>query len=395
VRQGGDWTTGGDLRLTLERRWRSGAILRAYAEGEPFSPISLPIRRPGDLDLLERREEVNAWLDRLTAECAPTPRRPGLRIEYTPVSSRRVGRNELPRRVWIDSYGDLLGWLGVSREAVELDRLLELTRSTVPDLASWAVAHPRELLDNAPLWPRILASVAWIAVHDQDLYLRQVDVAGVDTKFLEQNRILLARLLDRVLPDRRIDERFPRADFTARYRFRRRPNYTRIRSLGDPDLLPAGLSEMTLRTTELARLAPRVSQVVLVENEVSYLALPDRADTLAIFGEGFALGSVAGLSWLAEKAITYWGDIDTHGFVILNRLRARYPRVRSILMDVETLLTHPQQWVVEEKPADIPLPHLSEPEAALYRDLIEDRYGHHVRLEQERVSYARVLDALR
>jgi hypothetical protein len=41
------------------------------------------------------------------------------------------------------------------------------------------------------------------------------------------------------------------------------------------------------------------------------------------------------------------------------------------------------------------LPHLTEAEAALYRDLVEDRYGHHVRLEQERISYACVLAALR
>jgi hypothetical protein len=108
--------------------------------------------------------------------------------------------------------------------------------------------------------------------------------------------------------------------------------------------------EVTVRTSELARLDPPVGQVIIVENDVSYLALPDRPGTVAIFGAGFALGSVAGLSWLSSKTITYWGDIDTYGFVILNRLRARYPRVVSILMDAETLLAHPDQWVAEESP---------------------------------------------
>jgi hypothetical protein len=131
-----------------------------------------------------------------------------------------------------------------------------------------------------------------------------------------------------------------------------------------------------------------------VENDISYLALPDRPETVAIFGSGFALGSVAGLEWLPGKIITYWGDIDTYGFVILNRLRARYPQVQSILMEAATLLAHPHQWVVEEKPTNIELPHLTESESALYRDLIEDRYGHHVRLEQERISFARVVAAL-
>jgi hypothetical protein len=385
-----EWTTASDLRVTLARRWRSGAILKAYAAGEPLPPLSLPIRRPRDVDLLERRDEVNAWLRRLTAECTPTLRRPGLRIEFTPVPSRQVGRNELPRRVWIDSYAALFGWLGVTDDVAQLDGLLEVTRSAVPELAGWAVTHPRLVLDHAALWPRLLATVAWIAVHDQYLYLRQVDVPGVDTKFIEQNRVLIARLLDQVLPARRIDARFSSGDFAGRYRFRRRPDYTRIRTLGDPDLLPGGLSEVTVRTSELARLDPPASQVIIVENDTSYLSLPDRPDTVAIFGAGFALGSVAGLSWLSNKTVTYWGDIDTYGFVILNRLRARYPRVESILMDAETLLAHPDQWVVEEKPTGVALPHLTEAEATLYRDLVEDRYGHHVRLEQERISYARV-----
>jgi Uncharacterized protein conserved in bacteria N-term (DUF3322) len=84
------WTAAADLRATLERRWRSGAILKGYAEGVPFVPISLPISRPRDVDLLERRDEVNAWLRRLNAECAATARRPGLRIETASVPSRQA-----------------------------------------------------------------------------------------------------------------------------------------------------------------------------------------------------------------------------------------------------------------------------------------------------------------
>jgi len=389
-----DWTTAADVRAVLERRWRGGSILRAYATGEPFTPVSVSVRRPQDLDLLERREEVLTWLRRLTADCTPSARRPGLRIESTPLLSRQVGRNELPRRVWADSYVDLFGWLGVTGEVAEWDRLLELTRSEVPGLAAWAAAHPRLVLEQAAVWPRLLATVAWIVGHDQHLYLRQVDVPGVDTKFIEQHRVVLGRLLDQVLPTERIDERFTASDFAARYRFRRRPSYTRLRSLGQPGVLPGGLSEVTVRTEELARLDPPVGEVVIVENDVSFLALPDRPDAVAIFGAGFALGSVTGLSWLSYKSIIYWGDIDTYGFAILNRLRATYPHVESVLMDTKTLLAHPDQWVVEETPTDRPLPHLTESEAAIYRDLVEDRYGCRVRLEQERVSYVRVLAAL-
>jgi len=62
--------------------------------------------------------------------------------------------------------------------------------------------------------------------------------------------------------------------------------------------------------------------------------------------------------------------------------------VRSILMDQQTLLAHPRQWVTEPSPTNRPLQSLTAPEEALYRDLIEDRYALAVRLEQERVRFS-------
>ena len=45
------------------------------------------------------------------------------------------------------------------------------------------------------------------------------------------------------------------------------------------------------------------------------------------------------------------GDIDTHGFAILDRLRAWLPQTRSVLMDRDTLLAHRDRWVTEDRPA--------------------------------------------
>ena len=39
------------------------------------------------------------------------------------------------------------------------------------------------------------------------------------------------------------------------------------------------------------------------------------------------------LGWLTDLDLVYWGDIDTHGFAILNRLRHRFGNARSMLMD--------------------------------------------------------------
>lgn len=88
------------------------------------------------------------------------------------------------------------------------------------------------------------------------------------------------------------------------------------------------------------------------------------------------------------------GDIDTHGFAILDRLRAWMPAARSVLMDRETLLAHRDRWVAEDRPASSNLTRLTPDEQDVYADLVEDRLAERVRLEQERIDWSWVEERL-
>jgi len=100
----------------------------------------------------------------------------------------------------------------------------------------------------------------------------------------------------------------------------------------------------------------------------------------------------------AEKrhmGLTTWKDAplgDTHGFAVLDELRGRFPSVQSFLMDRATLLVHQQFWGAEPSPCKRSLSRLTEAEASLYRDLQENRFGHQIRLEQERISFRLLTD---
>jgi hypothetical protein len=107
-----------------------------------------------------------------------------------------------------------------------------------------------------------------------------------------------------------------------------------------------------------------------------------------IFGGGYAVNILERLDWLVTLDLAYWGDLDTHGFAILNRLRRRFPRVRSVLMDRETLLAHQSQWVPEPTPTRAALDLLTPAEQDLYQALVAGAFGPAVRLEQERVNFA-------
>ncbi|MGQ0845264.1 MAG: Wadjet anti-phage system protein JetD domain-containing protein [Sporichthyaceae bacterium] len=88
------------------------------------------------------------------------------------------------------------------------------------------------------------------------------------------------------------------------------------------------------------------------------------------------------------------GDLDTHGFAILDRLRAHLPQTTSFLMDRRTLLAHRERWGAEDRPTAARLTRLTAEEHDLYADLVADRLGDRVRLEQERIDWALALDRL-
>lgn len=56
-------------------------------------------------------------------------------------------------------------------------------------------------------------------------------------------------------------------------------------------------------------------------------------------------------------------------------------------MDRQTLLVHRDRWGLESTPAHARLERLSVEELRLYDDLVSDRLGDRVRLEQERIDW--------
>ena len=383
------WSRVDDIIATLRKRWDRSVYLRSYAAREPWSPITIPVKAPTAADLAERLDDVVRWNDRFRRDSCTAAGRPRFGIEYRTISGRGFGANQVPSRIRIDTLDQLVALLGTQQDLQAFDQVLSLTELDAPALRSWVTAHPLLAIQHANDWSKVLATVNWIVNHDTTtMYLRHIDIAGVDTKFIERHQQLLGQLLTTTLPPDRIDP--SKTGFAARYGFKTPPGHTRFRLLSPNTVLPAGISEVHLRTEELAQLDLDVSRVFIVENLASYLAFPNVSDSIVIFGEGFKLATLEAVPWLADAELIYWGDIDTHGFAILNQLRARFPHVTSILMDEATLLDHRTQFVTEPNPTRAAQPHLTEAEQALYRDLIEDRFGPSVRLEQERIRFSAI-----
>jgi hypothetical protein len=208
---------------------------------------------------------------------------------------------------------------------------------------------------------------------------------------------VLGELFDLVLPPEEIDATASGASgFCRRYGFQDKPLRVRFRILDTKlALLPTQSDQdITVRQATFAQLELPVTKVFITENEINFLAFPDVPEAMVIFGAGYGFENLASVEWMRDRVIHYWGDIDTHGFAILNQLRGFFPHAASLLMDRETLMEHQALWGLEPSPETGALIRLTAEESVLYDMLRRDELGSHIRLEQEKIGFEWLVEAL-
>lgn len=378
------WTSPKELKAQVARLWERGELLRDLVRGTSRFPLRLLLKPPGSADITNHFNEVRAW----AAELAATD---SIRVEWQELRHRVQGSQKMPASVWVDSIRDALTWLGRRREWDRFGELVSATRQTHPNLLPWLERRPLQALELAADWPRLLAVAAWLAEHPRPgIYLRQVDLPGVNSKFIEAHRHVLAELLDLALLPAAVDiSKTGISRFSARYGFLEKPVRIRFRVL-DPavQLVPGSICpDVTLDSDSFARLNPPVKRVFITENETNFLAFPPVRNALVIFGAGYGWEALARSQWLKNCLIHYWGDIDTHGFGILDQLRGHFDHVASFLMNRATLDAHAAVWGSESSPLRVDLHRLTPEERALYDDLRDNRIQVGLRLEQEHIGF--------
>lgn len=379
------WTTPSDIVRQLGKLWNKGIILAALVGGEELFPRRMILKMPSSTEMAERFSEVRAWISRLDGEAKH------YRLVWRDIRHRTLGANAVPDEIWVDSLDDCLALIGKRREAERFASVVELTRQRYPQLLAWLIKRPLHGLALAADWPRLLDIVSWLERHPRPaIYLRQVDIPGVHSKFIEGHRGVLTELFDLVLPADTIKESGRGVTgFCRRYGFRGKPERVRFRLL-DPalSLLPGAVDQdITVTADTFARLALPIERVYITENEINFLAFPEVARSIVIFGAGYGFGIIAEAAWLHTCTVHYWGDIDTHGFAILDQLRSLLPAAFSFLMDRDTLVAHQPHWGEEPQQNRGELSRLTATERLVYDDLRFDRLAVRLRLEQERIGF--------
>lgn len=388
-----NWTLPSDLRDRVRKWWEKGFLLSCLAGAEPFFPRRLPLKGPTSAEIVQHFDEVRDWIAQLTTSAGH------YRIVWRSINHRILGQNDLPSEIWIDTLEDALAMIGRKQQADRFAAMLTVTGERRPELMRWLGKRPLRALTLTDDWPRLLDIVDWVCCNPRPgIYLRQVDIAGVHTKFIENHWVTLAELLDLALPAEAVEAAFSgRAGFCRRYGFCDKPVRIRFRIL-DSEMAPFATGtdqDITVTAQTFAGLDLPAKRIFITENEINFLAFPAAERSLVVFGAGYGFDMLSRARWLNDRLLYYWGDLDTHGFAILDQLRAHFPRVRSFLMDKETLMSHRPFWGVEPRPESRELPRLTPEESDLYDDLRFNRLGKQLRLEQERIGFRWVLERMK
>jgi len=195
-----NWTTPADLRTHVQKLWDRGLLLSSLMGDDELFPRRLTLKGPDSRQLSESFSDVRDWIAQLSGSAKH------YRIVWRTLNHRVLGVNEIPAEIWIDSIDDALAFIGKVRDAERFADLLSLTRETKPELIPWLRKRPLRTLELAGSWPKLLQIVAWLQMHPRpDIYLRQIDLPGVHSKFIEVHRGVLGELFDLALPPERID----------------------------------------------------------------------------------------------------------------------------------------------------------------------------------------------
>lgn len=295
----------------------------------------------------------------------------------------KIGKNVVPDRIYIESLEDYLFLTGNEKDYEKFKFHTNIILSSLPQLADWIAINPVKVTEHG-YWPETLKVCQFFLQNPlPEMYIRQLPIT-VHTKFIkEENETLFRSLLDFLLPEYvNINE----IRFEKRYNLRFSEPLIRIRFLDKVLSSVPGLSDISITISEFINYHCLAKHVLVTENLMNFLTLPEVPGGIALWsGGGFNVSYLKNINWLKFLQIYYWGDIDAHGFHILNQFRAYFPQTKSLMMDRQTLedFLEPEH---KAGPKVVPqlLPGLDAEESQLYQYLCKSS----IRLEQEKITQA-------
>ena len=328
-----------EIRKKAEKKYLT--FLQSVVEGKTFDPIVIVGNKKPDDDMVMFEKELTELM-----EHSKERKGYGYTIEYQTVKTKKHGLQDIPTSICFLTEYDYLKFIGkeqttahfrvdIGKGLFELPELKDWISKYLPELKDWISKYPNKVLDNHNVWDDILVVCKYFKTTPKpQLYIRELPIQ-VHTKFIERNKGIIKELLDIIIAEQvNVEETRFEPHFNLKYD----EPMVRFRVLDEniSEKCFSGINDISLPISQFKSIDISVHTVYIVENKMNMLTFPLKRDSIVLWGHGFGVDILKNVEWLRSKKIFYWGDLDTHGFLILSELRKHFQQVESFLMDRET-----------------------------------------------------------
>ncbi len=376
------------LRKKALRFYERGAVQADWLqEDDTLFPLRISLKRPSEKEIRSRFETIRKAIKMLESA--------GLPLEYRRFQFAALGEQRLPIGVVFGTREDYLRLLGLQERFNAFVAESRVVLDAFPALYLLLVEKPKLIESYTGAWERIVSVCRYLIAHPHPhIYLRELPIEGVDTKFIASHKKVLDLLLTHLLPKEAYNATITtlaNGGFEAKYGFLTPQPMIRFRLL-DPSDAISGQMNLALPKSAFESLQTEVERIFVIENLATFLAFPPCPKSMIVFGSGYGARDLKGARWMADKHLYYWGDLDSHGFAILSQFRTLFPHTRSLMMDRPTAdrFAHLAVEEPKEKRYEGAAERLTEEE----RELLEDLRQKAFRLEQERIPIGYVQEQL-
>lgn len=213
------WSDPKWIREEVKRKWDSGRILGAVLESMPafileqeqkqeqeqekdkyisssvIFPMRIALIKPHRNEINVNFNKVSEWAELLRSNSKQAIGY-GYELLEKEMAHSLLGRNRLPSHAVIPSIDDAVMMI---KKRSDVDKFVSLTHTILsewPIISVWIKSHPLKILKYADDWAGILKVLHWFSRNPAcGLYIRQLDIPGVDTKFIENKTGILSELM--------------------------------------------------------------------------------------------------------------------------------------------------------------------------------------------------------
>jgi hypothetical protein len=395
-----------------QKLWRNSRKLKSLLKGESSFPLQVSLKSPRGnavlADINHFRRFVSSWKGFSEKECTEHESQYACEVSWENRRFRSLSEQLIPTMLSIPDVAALARLLGKneahqlnmwqSRIAHVLDALAPLYAGRNLDEKPEAEVFERDSKERLLFLTLIDHFEALNKFDDSDLdllvklipqlkqgmgegcYLRALPVTFVDTKFIENNLRIIESITAAL-----IDEDVREAGLLNWLHCKDKPkDWLLIKPLCEQATAAlGGIPLLRLSSDTLLEFELPASNILIIENEQSCLALNNIPDTIAISGGGKNVAWMRA-GWLAAKRVGYWGDIDSEGLSILSDARSKLSTITPLMMDAATVEVYQERMVAEPDSVFKEPIALTEEELDLFKGLRSEQYAN-TRLEQERL----------